>query len=183
MVRPGGIVATGFYDCVVRRAARKTGTPCTRKGGDDAHAASGLSSVLATACGDSRSAPVAPSGLPNGSPSGPSRACRPIRHRVRIHARRSAAVAHVPLDISVEYQAWPPQLTSDAEGRTGLSKGRCRRSRCALKRRATASRAEPVRSSTETRRWTCTWCPTRSSQLQGRHPRCQLPRGTSPDAF
>ena len=28
-----------------------------------------------------------------------------------------------PFDISVEYQAWPPQLTSDAEGRYGILKG------------------------------------------------------------
>ena len=70
--------------------------------------------LLATACGEDRSAPVAPSAPPAlVGLSGTVYEYTPTGRRL---------LPNVPLDISVEYQSWPPQLTSDAEGRYGILK-------------------------------------------------------------
>ena len=79
--------------------------------------------LLATACGDSRSTPVAPSGLPNGSTGVPSALVGLSGTVYEYTPTGRRPLPNVPLDISVEYQAWPPQLTSDAEGRYGIFKG------------------------------------------------------------
>ena len=79
--------------------------------------------LLATACGDSRSTPVAPSDSPNGSTSVPSALVGLSGTVYEYTPTGRRPLPNVPLDISVEYQAWPPQLTSDAEGRYGIFKG------------------------------------------------------------
>ena len=78
--------------------------------------------LLATACGDSGKTPVR---RPAYKPlrERPACACEPIRHCLRIHAHGSAAVAQRTARYFGRDQAWPPQLTSNAEGRYGIFKG------------------------------------------------------------
>ena len=90
--------------------------------------------LFATACKDSRSAPVAPSGLPNGSTGGPPALVNLSGTVYEYTPAGRRPLPNVPLDVSVEYRAWPPQLTSDAEGRYGILKA----PRSALKVRAEA---------------------------------------------
>ena len=78
--------------------------------------------LLATACTDSHTAPVAPSGLPNGSTGAPPALVNLSGTVYEYTPAGRRSLPNVPLDVSVDFQAWPPQLTSDAEGRYGILK-------------------------------------------------------------
>ena len=80
-------------------------------------------------------------------------------------------LAGAPLDISVEYQSWPPKTTTDAEGKIHCPVPGRKNLRLSSKRKATASLAGWRSIWRATVSWTFTWCRTRSSRSRAfRHP-------------
>ena len=75
--------------------------------------------LSALGCRDTRSLPLAPSTPPPSSATVPPAA--PINNITGVVYDTTAAgrrpLPDVAIDISVEYQSWPPTITSDAEGR------------------------------------------------------------------
>lgn len=80
--------------------------------------------LLAAACRGTQPSPVAPSAIPS-SPAAPptpaAAAVRGIVYEVTTDERRPLFGAGV--DISPEYQSWPPTFVTDADGRFALSAG------------------------------------------------------------
>ena len=80
--------------------------------------------ALGSACGGESTvrAPSAPTALPASpvpAPAGPYKLSGFV-YEATANGRR--ALPGVPLDVSAEYQSWPPQITSDTEGRYETSR-------------------------------------------------------------
>ncbi len=72
--------------------------------------------LTALGCRESPSSPIAPSEVPTASPVTPViSTLNGIVYEVSVDSRRP--LASVGLDISVEYQSWPPATFTDSEGR------------------------------------------------------------------